>query len=70
MNLTFIEATRFTARIMQLRAEQNLGELEDWLCQNPEAGAVIQGSGGCRKIRMGLRGRGKRVAGVGSSICT
>jgi hypothetical protein len=59
-NLTFIEATRFTARILQLRAEQNLGKLEDLLCQNPESGALIQRSGGCRKIRMGLPGRGKR----------
>jgi len=60
MNLLFIEATRFTERIQQLRAESNLWALEDLLCQNPEKGPVVQGTGGFRKIRMGLPGRGKR----------
>ena len=60
MNLLFIEATRFTERIQQLRAESQLWGLQDLLSQYPEKGAVIQGSGGFRKIRMGLPGRGKR----------
>jgi hypothetical protein len=60
MNLLFIEATRFTARIQQLGAESNLWALEDLLGRDPEKGAVIQGTGGFRKIRMGLPGRGKR----------
>ena len=29
------------------------------LCQNPEAGDAIQGTGGCRKVRIALAGRGK-----------
>ena len=39
---------------------------EDWqrveweLLQNPAAGAVIQGTGGARKLRIRLPGRGKR----------
>jgi len=33
MNLLFIEATGFTERIQQLRAESNLWALEDLLCQ-------------------------------------
>jgi hypothetical protein len=60
MNLLFIEATRFSERVQELRAEPNLWGLEDLLCQDPEKGAVIQGAGGFRKIRMGLPGRGKR----------
>ena len=60
MSLLFIEATRFTERVQQLRAEPNLWALEDVLCQNPAKGVVIQGTGGFRKIRMGLPGRGKR----------
>lgn len=60
MNLLFIEATRFTERILALRAEPDLWKLEDLLCQKPESGRVIQGTGGFRKIRMGLPGRGKR----------
>jgi hypothetical protein len=59
--LRFIEATRFTARVQQLRAEENLSELQEFLCRNPEAGPLIKGAGGFRKIRMGLPGRGKRA---------
>ena len=60
MNLLFVEATRFTERILEFRADDNLRKLQELLCQNPETGDVIQGTGGCRKIRMGLEGRGKR----------
>src|SRR5579862_926271 len=60
MNLLFIESTRFTERIQELRAEPNLWKLQSVLCQNPEADDMIQGTGGFRKIRMGLPGRGKR----------
>ena len=49
MKLLFIEATRFTERIQQLRAESELWALEDLLCQDPERSNVIQGAGGFRK---------------------
>jgi len=32
----------------------------DWVAANPLAGDVIQGSGGCRKVRWGRAGMGKR----------
>ena len=31
-----------------------------WIAANPEAGAVIPGSGGCRKVRWSTSGQGKR----------
>lgn len=31
-----------------------------WIAVNPEVGAVIPGSGGCRKVRWAASGRGKR----------
>lgn len=31
-----------------------------WLVQNPDAGDVIPGSGGCRKVRWSRPGQGKR----------
>ena len=31
-----------------------------WIAANPEAGAVIPGSGGCRKVRWSASGQGKR----------
>ena len=35
-------------------------ELQELLIENPEIGDLIQGSGGLRKIRWKLTGRGKR----------
>lgn len=32
----------------------------DWIAANPEAGDVIPGSGGCRKVRWSRSGMGKR----------
>ncbi|MEI6705839.1 MAG: transcriptional regulator [Methylococcales bacterium] len=32
----------------------------DWIAKNPLAGDVIQGSGGCRKVRWSRSGIGKR----------
>ena len=32
----------------------------NWIAANPEAGDVIPGSGGCRKVRWAASGRGKR----------
>ena len=31
----------------------------NWIAANPESGAVIAGSGGCRKVRWATTGRGK-----------
>ena len=31
-----------------------------WIAANPEAGAIITGSGGCRKVRWATAGQGKR----------
>ncbi|MCF0217358.1 MAG: hypothetical protein HUK21_12930 [Fibrobacteraceae bacterium] len=36
-----------------------LQKLEIFLCQNPDAGDVMQGTGGVRKLRWSLQGRGK-----------
>ncbi len=32
----------------------------DWIAANPQAGAVVVGSGGCRKVRWATTGQGKR----------
>ena len=51
--------------IFQRYAEEvwTVGEREqfiDWIAANPESGAVITGSGGCRKVRWATTGQGKR----------
>ena len=35
-------------------------EFVDWIAANPEAGVVIPGSAGCRKVRWATSGQGKR----------
>lgn len=41
-------------------AEKEREALVDYLSKYPDAGDLIQGTGGCRKLRFALRGRGKR----------
>ena len=40
-------------------SDEDLRELEKMLLTNPEAGTVISGLNGCRKLRFQLPGRGK-----------
>jgi mRNA-degrading endonuclease RelE of RelBE toxin-antitoxin system len=37
-----------------------LAALQEYLIENPEAGDIVPGSGGVRKMRWGTAGRGKR----------
>lgn len=43
--------------------DDELRELQNLLIKNPEAGDVIQGTGGARKVRVPLDGRGKSGGG-------
>lgn len=58
--MIFIETPIFTKLIKDVMSDENYGELQEALILNPDAGDVIPGSGGLRKIRWGLEGRGKR----------
>ncbi len=40
--------------------DDELKDLEELLLSNPQEGDVIQGTGGARKLRFQLEGRGKR----------
>ena len=55
----FLETPQFTAEVIALRAEEGLRKLQLALASDPEAGDVLQGTGGFRKVRMALPGRGK-----------
>lgn len=55
----FIETPQFTAQVMALGAEESLRRLQLELAQEPEAGDVLRGRDGFRKVRMALPGRGK-----------
>lgn len=58
--LTVIESPLFTKLWPDYWSEQERAEFVSFLAANPEAGDVIQGSGGCRKIRWSRPGHGKR----------
>jgi len=55
----FIEATAFTKHIYDYLSEDEYLGLQSFLLQYPEAGKVIRGSGGVRKVRWAMSGKGK-----------
>ena len=57
---SFIETTLFTRLVSDYLSDEEYGKLQQELMNNPEAGAVVRGSGGVRKIRWAAAGRGKR----------
>jgi hypothetical protein len=58
--VTFVETKLFTKLVQQYLTDDEYATLQQWLIVNPEAGDVIPGSGGVRKLRWGVAGRGKR----------
>jgi len=60
MYYEFIELAPFAAVRDELFPAERFLELQWYLCGCPEAGDLIPGTGGCRKIRWKVQGRGKR----------
>jgi len=57
---TIVETPTFAEDARKIWTEQERGAFCAWLAANPEAGDVIPGSGGCRKVRWSITGSGKR----------
>lgn len=57
---TVIETPTFQRQADKLWTEDQRLEFLTWLAANPEAGDVIPGAGGARKVRWTLPGKGKR----------
>lgn len=57
---TFIESSAFEAVRSVYLNDDEFTELQQYLIQNPEAGQIVQGSGGVRKLRWRRAGMGKR----------
>jgi hypothetical protein len=55
----FIETQVFTKQITALLDDADYRRLQVTLALKPRAGDIIRGSGGLRKIRWAVRGRGK-----------
>jgi len=58
--MRFIETPVFTRDVVALLSDDEYRSLQLALAFRPEAGALIRGSGGLRKIRWAVSGRGKR----------
>jgi mRNA-degrading endonuclease RelE of RelBE toxin-antitoxin system len=58
--MRFIETPIFTRAIVALLNDEAYRPVQLALLQRPERGAVIRHSGGLRKLRWPLAGRGKR----------
>ena len=56
----FIETPVFTRAVLHYLTDDEYAKLQRHMNANPETGAVVPGSGGVRKLRWGLDGRGKR----------
>lgn len=57
--MEFIETPTFTRLITDLLSDDEYRGLQQELVDDPERGDLIKGSGGIRKIRHGVQGRGK-----------
>ena len=57
--MVIIETSVFTKRIKELIPDELYRGLQNTLVAYPESGKIIQGSGGLRKIRWGIDGKGK-----------
>jgi hypothetical protein len=58
--VVFVETPVFTRRIRQYMDDAEYAELQAFLSDRPDAGNVIRGTGGMRKLRWAGSGRGKR----------
>lgn len=58
--MEFIETPIFTRLLADLLTDEEYRGLQNVLLENPEQGDLIKGSGGIRKLRHALSGRGKR----------
>jgi len=60
--MRFVESSRFSHRLPRLLDDDGYRALQAALFARPDLGAVIAGSGGLRKLRWALPGRGKQGA--------
>jgi hypothetical protein len=57
--LTFIESPLFSRLVYDYLDDDEYAELQTFLAVNPEAGRLVRGSGGVRKVRWSRAGTGK-----------
>ena len=58
--MVIVETTLFTRQFQTLLPDEAYGDLQSEIVKRPDAGVLIPGSGGIRKLRWGYQGQGKR----------
>lgn len=58
--MVIVETSFFTRRVAHLLTDDEYALLQLALVRNPQAGDLIHGAGGLRKLRWAVSGRGKR----------
>jgi hypothetical protein len=58
--MVIIETSVFTRQVLDLLSEDDYHQLQLSLVRSPDAGPLIKGGSGLRKIRWAIEGRGKR----------
>jgi mRNA-degrading endonuclease RelE of RelBE toxin-antitoxin system len=57
--MLFVETSLFTRQLARYLSDEEYREFQKYLMVRPDAGALVRGSGGIRKVRWGAGGRGK-----------
>lgn len=58
--MLIVETPVFTRRVLEALTDDKYRRLQQLLAQRPDAGDVIPRSGGLRKLRWAISGKGKR----------
>lgn len=61
MRYEFIESSLFSKMVYDYLSEDDYAAFQQFLLEHPEAGDVVRGSGGVRKVRWARAGTGKSV---------
>ena len=59
VRVIFVEAPEFTRQVTALLEDDDYARLQAYLAQHPDVGDVMEGTGGLRKVRVAMAGRGK-----------
>jgi len=62
--VSVVETRAYLSSAERLLSEEDRSFVVDLVAANPEAGVVIPGTGGLRKLRIALSGRGSAAAGA------
>jgi mRNA-degrading endonuclease RelE of RelBE toxin-antitoxin system len=58
--VVFVETPVFNRRVQEYMDDDDYAEMQAFLVHRPDAGSIIKGFGGIRKLRWAGSGRGKR----------